>query len=73
METAVYEVVSRGEEWFVLHDGDEAGPYLTKEAAFEAAVGPISLTIADGIPVQLNIEGGPKEPVMPGSPNEPLV
>jgi hypothetical protein len=62
METAVYEVVSRGENWFVLHDGDEAGPYLTKEAAFEAAVPPISLTIQDGLPVELRIEGGQKTP-----------
>ena len=62
METAYYEVVSRGDQWFVLHDGDEAGPYLTKEAAFEAVVPPISLTIQDGLPVQLNIEGGQKTP-----------
>ena len=62
MDTAVYEVVSRGEKWFVLHDGDEAGPYLTKEAAFEAVVPPISLTIQDGLPVQLTIEGGQKSP-----------
>ena len=62
METAVYEVVPRGDQWFVLHDGDEAGPYLTKEAAFEAVVPPISLTIQDGLPVQLNIAAGPKTP-----------
>lgn len=62
METAVYEVVSRGEKWFVLHDGDEAGPYVTKEAAFQAVVPPISLTIQDGLAVQLKIEGGPKTP-----------
>lgn len=60
METAVYEVVSRGENWFVLHDGDEAGPYLTKEAAFEAVVPPISLTIQDGLAVELRIQGGMK-------------
>ena len=62
METAFYKVVSRGEEWFVLHDSGETGPYLTREAAFEAVVPPISLTIQDGIPVQLNIEAGPKTP-----------
>lgn len=62
METAVYEVVSRGEKWFVLHDGNEAGPYITKEAAFEAVVPPISLTIQDGLAVELKIEGGAKTP-----------
>jgi hypothetical protein len=65
METAFYEVVSRGENWFVLHDGDEAGPYLTKEAAFEAVVPPISLTIADGLAVELKIEGGMKTNPVP--------
>lgn len=65
METAVYEVVSRGENWFVLHDGDEAGPYLTKEAAFEAVVPPISLTIQDGLAVELRIQGGRKTTAEP--------
>jgi hypothetical protein len=65
METAFYEVVSRGEKWFVLHDGNEAGPYVTKEAAFEAVVPPISLTIQDGLPVELKIEGGQKAPETP--------
>jgi hypothetical protein len=65
METAVYEVVSRGENWFVLHDGNEAGPYITKEAAFEAVVPPISLTIHDGLAVELKIEGGMKSPPEP--------
>lgn len=62
METAVYEIVSRGDGWVVLHDGDEAGPYVTKEAAFEAVVPPISLTIQDGLAVELKIEGGQKTP-----------
>lgn len=65
METAVYEVVARGEGWVVLHDGNEAGPYLTKEAAFEAVVPPISLTIQDGLAVELKIEGGQKSPDVP--------
>lgn len=62
METAVYEIVGKGNEWFVLHDGDKAGPYVTKEAAFEAAVPAASLSIQDGLPVQLNIQGGQKKP-----------
>lgn len=62
METAYYKVISRAGEWFVLHDEDEAGPYVTKEAAFQAVVPPISLSIQDGLPVQLNIEGGDKTP-----------
>lgn len=62
METAIYDVVSRGDEWFVLHDGNEAGPYATKEAAFQAVVPPISLSIQDGLAIRLNVEGGEKTP-----------
>ncbi len=62
METAVYEIVGQGNEWFVLHDSDKAGPYVTKEAAFEAAIPAASLSIQDGLPVQLNVQGGPKSP-----------
>ena len=65
METAFYEVVSRGGKWFVVHDGEETGPYVTKEAAFEAVVPAISLTIADGLPTELRIEGGMKTPAVP--------
>lgn len=63
MEKAVYEVVSRGEEFFVLHDGDVAGPYLTKEAAFEAAVPPASLSVADGLEVIIHVQVGMKDPL----------
>jgi hypothetical protein len=62
METAFYEIVLRGEQWLVLHDGNEAGPYVTKEAAFQAVIGPISLTIQDGLAVQLKIQSGQKSP-----------
>jgi hypothetical protein len=65
MDTAVYKIASKGEGWVVLHDGNEAGPYVTKEAAFQAAIGPISLTIQDGLAVQLNIEAGQKSPAVP--------
>lgn len=57
-DTAFYEVLSRGAEWFVVHDGQTAGPYLTKQAAFEASIGPISLAVADGLSVRLDIRGG---------------
>lgn len=60
MHTVRYEIISRGEEWFVIHEDEEAGPYVTKEAAFQAVVPPISLTIADGHGVDLHIESGVK-------------
>src|SRR5262249_38674326 len=48
MGRAVYVVVGREGEWSVEHDGKLSGPYVSKEAAFEAAVGPASLSIHDG-------------------------
>jgi hypothetical protein len=62
METAVYEIVGGGNEWFVLHDDDRAGPYVTKEAAFEAAIPAASLSIHDGLSVQLNVPAGQNSP-----------
>ena len=38
MGLAQYQIVSEGDEWGVLHDGDVKHRYATKEAAFEAAV-----------------------------------
>lgn len=68
MGQAFYEVVARGPQFFVLHDGHEAGPYLTKEAAFEAAVPPASLSIADGHEVVIRVEPGMKDPLNADTP-----
>jgi len=43
MGLARYQIVSQGDEWGVLHDGDVRNRYATKEAAFEAAVAAASL------------------------------
>lgn len=43
--------------WGVSHDGAISGSYMTKEAAFEAAVGPASNAIKDGHAVQITVEG----------------
>ena len=61
MAKAVYEIVQRGEKWFVLHDADEAGPYLTSEAALEAAVPPASLSVQDGLAVEIHVAAGVKD------------
>lgn len=60
MQIAEYEIVSRGGNWFVCHDDEEAGPYSTKEAALQAVVPPISLSVAEGLEIHLRIEGGLK-------------
>ena len=43
--------------WGVEHDGQMTGPYDTKEAAFEAAIGPASNAIKQGYAVSITIEG----------------
>jgi hypothetical protein len=65
MAKFVYRVVPEGEKWIVRHEGDFADevvgdsvPYVTKEAAFEAAVAAIANTISKGHAVELSIEGG---------------
>ena len=69
MQIAEYEIISRGGNWFVCHDADEAGPYATKEAALQAVVPPISLSAAEGFEIRLRVEGGIKtsDPQMPGN------
>ena len=59
MAQAVYEVLRQNErEWIVKHDEDVAGPYVTKEAAFEAAVASAGAAMAQGHEVQLKVQGG---------------
>ena len=48
MGLAQYQILSQGDEWGVLHDGDVRNRYATKEAAFEAAVAAASLAIREG-------------------------
>ena len=57
MAHAVYKIVAHNGGWGVLHDGTVSGDYLTKEAAFEAAVGPASNAIKNGQAVTITAEG----------------
>lgn len=70
MPIAEYEIVSRGGGWFVCHENDAAGPYASKEAALQAVVPPISLSVAEGLEIHLRIEGGLKtqDPQVPEEP-----
>lgn len=52
---ANYRVVQKGEAWAVEHDGQMEGDYATKEAAFEAIIWAASLSIMDGIGVQIDV------------------
>ena len=55
MGVATYRVVPYDGQWGVEHDGDIAGPYVTREAAFEAAVAPASLALKQGHAVEVSV------------------
>lgn len=55
MGLAQYQIVSQGDQWGVLHDGEVKNSYATKEAAFEAAVAAASLAIREGHEVRVSV------------------
>ena len=57
MGLAQYAIVSVGDQWGVLHDGDIKGEYATKESAFESAVAAASLAVRQGHEVHLSVPG----------------
>ena len=57
MGHAVYKVVPFENGWGVSHEGRVAGPYVTKEAAFEAAAATIALAVREGHDITLTIPG----------------
>jgi hypothetical protein len=65
MKSAAYRIVHSRDGWGVEHDGKVEGSYDTKEAAFEAAVGPASNAIKLGYEVSIMVEGSePREPAL---------
>jgi uncharacterized protein DUF2188 len=65
MKSAAYRIVQSRGGWGVEHDGKLEGAYDTKEAAFEAAVGPASNAIKLGYEVSITVEGSePREPAL---------
>ncbi len=58
MQQAKYDIVSRKDGWGVAHDGEIAGSYITKEAAFEAAVVAASDAIKQGQGVTITVQAG---------------
>jgi len=65
MKSAAYRIVHGRDGRGVEHDGRIDGAYDTKEAAFEAAVGPASNAIKLGYQVSIMVEGSePREPAL---------
>jgi len=57
MGLATYAIISVGENWGVLHDGNVEGDFATKEAAFEAALAAASLAIRERHEVHVSAPG----------------
>lgn len=65
MKSAAYRIVPYQDGWGVEHDGRITGPYVTKEAAFEATTGPASNAIKLGYEVSITVEGSEqREPAL---------
>jgi len=58
MGRAIYRIVPHRGGWGVDHNGSIAGPYASKEAALEAAVGPAMNAIKLGDAVDIEVPGG---------------
>jgi len=59
MGAAQYAVTPRGQGWTVLHDGNAKSDYVTKEAAFEAAVAAASRAIREGHDIDIKVSSRP--------------
>jgi hypothetical protein len=57
MGLAQYAVISVGDHWGVLHDGNVEGDFATKESAFESATAAASLAIRQGHEVHVSVPG----------------
>ena len=64
MGRVIYRVIPYEDAWGVEHDGGIAGPYVSKEAAFEAAVGPATNAIKLGDEVDIRVPGAERESVL---------
>ena len=63
MKSADYRIGHHPDGWGVEHDGKVTGTYDTREAAFEATLGPASNAIKLGYAVSIMVEGSePGEP-----------
>lgn len=65
MKLASYSIARHEDGWGVEHDGELTGAYDTKEAAFEAVLGPASNAIKLGHAVSITVPGSDgREPAL---------
>jgi len=65
MGKAIYKIVPYAGGWGVAHDGATAGPYATKEAAFEATAAAASIAMRDGHAVEITAPGREADALAP--------
>jgi hypothetical protein len=54
-DAQTFEIVPHAKGWAVKHREEVSGPYLTKQAAFEAAAGLVENLIAQGEAVEIRV------------------
>jgi hypothetical protein len=55
--SAVYKILPFEGGWGVAHDGSTTGPYVSKEAAFEATAAAASIAMHDGHSIEITAPG----------------
>jgi hypothetical protein len=68
MKSAAYRIGQDSDGWGVEHDGRVTGTYATRQAAFEATVGPASNAIKLGYEVSITVEGSEQHEPDLGAP-----
>jgi hypothetical protein len=57
MGSAIYRIIPFENGWGVAHDGSTTGPYVSKEAAFEATAAAASIAMHDGHAIEITAPG----------------
>jgi len=65
MGSAIYRIVPHDGGWAVSHDGSTTGPYVSKEAAFEATAAVASIALHDGHSIEITAPGRETDPLAP--------
>jgi hypothetical protein len=68
MGSAVYKVIPFEDGWGVAHDGSTVGPYMTREAAFEATAAAASLALREGHSIEITAPARTEAPRPEASP-----
>ncbi len=59
MGQTIFRIIPEGEQWVFEHDDEKRAEYVSKEAAFEAAVIAAQRAMREGFEVQILVDGRP--------------